>query len=164
MLPFKKEFVPMILSGQKTETRRMWDVQRVRENSIHECKCEGWFGPPFARIRVDMVWKEKLSQMSDESAIREGFEDVMHFVAEFVRINSRRFNHMTLADMNEAEFRRVMRTEVYVVRFSLVEKVEKLPSLKGSALVGIDAPFPAIECLVSPTTGVLPPLGFTAFR
>jgi hypothetical protein len=74
MLSFKPDHVEKILSGAKTQTRRLWLRCRVRVGAIHPCVTRR-FGAPFARVRITAVRQEPLTAISDDDVLREGYED-----------------------------------------------------------------------------------------
>ena len=87
MILFKKEHVPLILSGRKTQTRRLWKRQRAKVGSIHLAKLKMLSKEYFARIRILKVWQERLSHLSTEDALKEGYPSRAHFLAKFWEIN-----------------------------------------------------------------------------
>ncbi len=64
MLLFRPEHVPMILSGQKTQTRRLWARPRVREGSIHKCYSGGL---PMSRCPVCEGLGEQVEEYIDDT-------------------------------------------------------------------------------------------------
>jgi hypothetical protein len=117
MLLFISEHAPLILSGQKTQTRRMWKDCRVKVGSIHKCytgglpfsKCPeccgaGWepadvgIAPcracdgkgrlqPFASVRILRVWQEPLSKISADDCVAEGYANRADYWYAFYGIN-----------------------------------------------------------------------------
>lgn len=53
MLLFKREHIEPILSGQKSQTRRLWKKQRVKVGSIQKCYSGGL---PFSRCKTCGGW------------------------------------------------------------------------------------------------------------
>lgn len=86
MLLFKPEHREPILTGRKTETRRVWERQRARVGAVHQARL-ALFGPPFAWLKVLDVRVEELEAIDEAGAWREGYENVTDFMAVFERIN-----------------------------------------------------------------------------
>lgn len=68
-MKFNPEFVPLILNGTKTQTRRL-GKKRWRENTIQKCQAGE---SAFAKVRILSVNRESLGQISDEDVRNEGF-------------------------------------------------------------------------------------------
>lgn len=66
MLLFKKKFIPPILSGQKTQTIRLW-----RKTRLHAGKRS--YIPGVGYIMIDSVDPVALEKLSDEDARLDGF-------------------------------------------------------------------------------------------
>lgn len=73
MLLFKPEHVEPILAGRKTQTRRTWDKPRVKVGGVYQARTS-MFGPPFARLRVTGLRRERLGDISSEDVRAEGYE------------------------------------------------------------------------------------------
>lgn len=59
---------------KKTETRRIWDRQRVKIGAIHQARVKRFSSdPPFAWLRILDVYKERLGAINTEGARAEGF-------------------------------------------------------------------------------------------
>ena len=90
MLLFKHHHVPLILNGDKTQTRRKWPKGlRAIVGSVHECKTR-LFGPgsePFARVRILKVYRERLGDMPDEDYRKEGLYTCESFQQVWTDIN-----------------------------------------------------------------------------
>lgn len=82
MILFKEKFVPLILSGIKTQTRRTWRKPRVQAGSLYQCKTS-YQTRPFAHVRVTNVRRQRLGEMTQEDAVAEGFASVDEFKKEF---------------------------------------------------------------------------------
>lgn len=87
MLLFKPEHVAPILSGQKTETRRIWKSARVTPGSIQLAKTKMLSKEFFARLRIQRVWQETLGEITDEGARAEGYPDRNAYLKKFAEIN-----------------------------------------------------------------------------
>ena len=106
MILFKIEHVPMILSGEKTQTRRIWKRCRAKVGGLHWAQTR-LFDPAsrFARLEILGVSTEPLGFISEEDAFAEGYASPLGFLEAFERINGR-----------------VARsTVVHVVQFKLLE-------------------------------------------
>jgi len=87
VITFDKRFVPLILSGIKTQTRRIWrHGPKVKEGRIYQARVRR-FDPPFAMLKVKRVWRQKLGEMTNEEARAEGFVSRLDFVRAFIEIN-----------------------------------------------------------------------------
>ena len=111
MLLFKPEHVPLILSGRKTQTRRMWadDKPRAKVGSIHWA-ATGLFKPKyrFARLSILAVDWMPLDPMPAEDVYAEGYDSLEDFKAAFNRIN--KASHWMVDEM-------VWRVSFRVIRF-----------------------------------------------
>lgn len=89
MLLFKPEFVNPILTGQKTQTRRVWKGQkrRVKVGSIHLAKTYMFSSEFFAKLMIENTHKERLGDLSEEDALKEGGFSLNEFVEVWKRIN-----------------------------------------------------------------------------
>ena len=103
MILFKPYHVPLILSGRKTQTRRL-GKKRWIVGAVHQAKVS-YMAKPFASIKVKMLWKEKLGQINHVGAIAEGYDDVNAYLEAFEKIYG-------AADMQQ---------EVWVLDFERVE-------------------------------------------
>ena len=103
MILFKPYHVPLILSGRKTQTRRL-GKKRWNVGAVHQAKVS-YMAKPFASIKVKMLWKEKLGQINHVGAIAEGYDDVNAYLEAFEKIYG-------AADMQQ---------EVWVLVFERVE-------------------------------------------
>lgn len=88
MLLFKPEHVEPILSGRKTQTRRMWKRRRAVPGSFHWAQTGyGKADTRFARLEILRVWQERLGAISHEDAVAEGYPDAHQYLLAFHRIN-----------------------------------------------------------------------------
>ena len=67
MLLFKKKFLDDIRSGRKTQTIRLWKYRRMKTGQRS-------YIPGVGYIRVTLVEKVELSELTDEDAIPDGFQ------------------------------------------------------------------------------------------
>jgi len=76
---FRPDFVGPILDGKKTETRRIWSNRpRVREGGVYQAR-ESPTAPPFARLKVTSLRREKLQAITIGGVRREGFKKKAEF-------------------------------------------------------------------------------------
>jgi hypothetical protein len=87
MMLFKPEHVGLILSGRKTQTRRVWKKARAKVGSVHKAKTTLFSRDYFALIRITEVRKERLGDISLEDVRREGYDTLGAFKEEWIRIN-----------------------------------------------------------------------------
>ncbi len=66
MLLFKKKFLPAILSGEKTQTIRLWKHRRMRAGQRS-------YIPGVGYIRVTQVEEVQLEELTDADARPDGF-------------------------------------------------------------------------------------------
>lgn len=105
---FKPEHQGMILSGRKTQTRRIWKMSRVKVNGVYKAKTKMLSKEYFAKIRVIKLFKQKLDDISDEDIHKEGYNNKGEFKNIWVKINGEWKNDLI----------------VDVIEFKLVEKSE----------------------------------------
>jgi hypothetical protein len=79
MLLFKKKFLPAILSGQKTQTIRLWKFRRMRAGQRS-------YIPGAGHIRVVAVDEVELVQLTDADALPDGFETADALRAEIAQL------------------------------------------------------------------------------
>ncbi|SHE96597.1 ASCH domain-containing protein [Desulfofundulus australicus DSM 11792] len=84
MILFKPEHVEPILSGCKTQTRRL-GKKRWKVGSVHQCRLS-YRMEPFAYVRVTAVRRERLGNITDDDARREGYLSVEAYREAFERI------------------------------------------------------------------------------
>lgn len=84
MLLFKPEHVEPILSGRKTQTRRL-GRKRWKVGSVHQCRLSRR-ARPFAWVRITGVRRERLGCISEEDARKEGYRSVEAYREAFERI------------------------------------------------------------------------------
>jgi len=103
---FKKEHVPMIMSGRKTATRRAWKSPMAKIGGIYKAKLSMFKPDCFAKIRVTAMYNQKLKDMSQSDYEKEGYNSKEEFMSIWKEIN-----HYWNPDMN-----------VTVIEFALVEE------------------------------------------
>ena len=88
MLLFKSKHIEPILNGTKVETRRIWKRQRVKVGSIHQCRTQMLNKEScFARVRILDVKMQRLNDMTEEEAHREGYQSKHEYLLSFAEIN-----------------------------------------------------------------------------
>lgn len=110
---FKNEHIQMILDGKKTQTRRTWKVCKVKVGGLYKCKKELLSKDCFAKIKVNKLFKQKLCDMSEEDAIKEGYSSKKDYFDVFQKIY--KIDPLTYDN------------EVYVVEFELVKGDSESP-------------------------------------
>lgn len=71
---FTEEHIAQIISGEKTQTRRLWDKKQVKKGNSYRA-CESLFTPRVdspAYILVLDVYQENLGKLSESDANEEG--------------------------------------------------------------------------------------------
>ena len=87
MLLFKPEHIEPILSGRKTETRRIWANWRCNVGAVHLAKTRMLSPDHFARLEILDRWEERLGDITDEGAWREGYDSRDDYLQKFREIN-----------------------------------------------------------------------------
>jgi len=86
---FKKEHVDMIKKGQKTATRRDWQRKMAKEGGVYPVQTK-MFQPKSevdVFIEVTDIWTEKLKDMTEQDAYREGHYTLEEFKQIWIDIN-----------------------------------------------------------------------------
>ena len=87
MLLFKPIHVPLILSGEKVQTRRSWKKARAKVGAIHLAKIKMLSKEYFARLLILAVYEERLGDISEEDARAEGYQTKYAYLVAFQEIN-----------------------------------------------------------------------------
>ena len=111
MLLFKPIHVPLILYGEKDQTRRKWKKARARVGSIHLAKVKMLSREYFARLEILAVYEERLGDISEEDARAEGYPTQYDYLVAFQKINH----------ISDDDFTDMLKTVVWVVHFKVVE-------------------------------------------
>ena len=72
MLLFKANHIDLIQKGWKTVSRRMWVKPRVKVGSYHQIKTTIFTKEHFGYVKIDKLYLEHLSDITDLQAAREG--------------------------------------------------------------------------------------------
>ena len=86
MILFKPEHVAPILTGRKTQTRRLVGKRRWKVGTVHLAKTGYRRDQTFARIRITAVRQERLGDITEEDAVREGYCSAAEYQEVFRRI------------------------------------------------------------------------------
>jgi hypothetical protein len=86
-LLFKPEHIGPILSGRKTQTRRLWKKPRAKVGAVHKAKTALFSRDHFALIKITAFRKERLGDISLVDVRREGYDTLQAFTEEWIRIN-----------------------------------------------------------------------------
>ena len=87
MILFKPEHVPLILSGKKRETRRLWKKPRVTVGSWQKAKTVMLSKDYFAVLHICYRFPEPLLDITDKGARMEGYPNREEYLKAFYRIN-----------------------------------------------------------------------------
>jgi hypothetical protein len=79
MLLFKKQFLPAIRRGEKTQTIRLWKHRRMRAGQKS-------YVPGAGPIRVIAVEEVRLDELTDADARPDGFETADRLRSEIARL------------------------------------------------------------------------------
>jgi hypothetical protein len=83
-LIFKKKYLSKILSGTKTATRRN-SRPKVKEGRTYNLRVN-YRGSLSDQIKIRKLYKQRLDEMKDEDAHKEGFNDLDGFIEAWVEI------------------------------------------------------------------------------
>lgn len=82
---FKKEFLPLILSGRKTQTRRIHSrllrVGHIYSIQVNRTKSTGHY------LKVTNLYHQTLKQVTEADAVKEGFSKLDEFKQAWISIN-----------------------------------------------------------------------------
>ena len=79
VLLFDKRFVQSIVEGRKTVTRRVWKRCNLKVGSIQTCMSYYTKEGRFAKCRISKIERQKLGEMTEQDAKKEGFESLQAF-------------------------------------------------------------------------------------
>ncbi len=109
MILFKPEHLDLILTGTKTQTRRISSTGKKRWNvgAVHLAKTKMLSKDFFARLEILAVYPEAILNISEEDARAEGYPTRLDYLDAFCRINK-----LSLVDL--------MGLMVFVIKFRVV--------------------------------------------
>jgi len=84
---FKRELLDLVISGKKTQTRRL-HRRVLREGRIYALK-RSWIESTGDYIKITKVTHQKLGDVSEEEAHKEGFSGLEEFRNAWISINGR---------------------------------------------------------------------------
>jgi hypothetical protein len=87
MLLFKPRHQEPIITGTKTQTRRIWKKPHAKVGAIHLAKTKMISKEFFAKLLITDVYTERLGDISLEDAIAEGYPDKNSYLFAFADIN-----------------------------------------------------------------------------
>ena len=105
---YKKRFIPLILNGTKTQTRRL-NKPRYKVGDIVPAQTS-YYSKPFAKLEAKRIWQELLSEMTIVEARAEGFDSISGFCLYFKEIN-----HIIDSDWEEL----FDKQPIYAIEFEL---------------------------------------------
>lgn len=85
MLLFKKKFLEAIRSGRKTQTIRLWKHRRMRSGQRSYIPGAGY-------IQIESVEQIELNSLTQEDALRDGFDSVEALRKEISQLYAERSN------------------------------------------------------------------------
>ena len=106
MLLFKPFHIDPILSGLKTETRRMWKKPRANVGAIHRCQTQMFTKDYFAQVKILKVYQERLGDIKRSDYRDEGGCTKETFIKAWTGINGNYDPDLV----------------VYVIKFELVKE------------------------------------------
>ena len=73
---FSPENIELIREGKKTETRRIWKKPHVKVGKTYQCRTSRYSKTPedSPYIKIIAMRKEKLGEITDDAARKEGFK------------------------------------------------------------------------------------------
>ncbi len=83
-LLWKKHYIPLILSGAKTATRRTRKPM-VKEGGSYYIRT-GFFEHLDEKIRVDRLYQQRLGDMTEEDATREGSKSLSDYARDWIAL------------------------------------------------------------------------------
>lgn len=115
---FDENFVEPILEGRKTATRRAWKHCNMKLDSVQTLMSGYSKFRIFGKAKIESVSKQKLSEMTEEDARKEGFERLSKFKEYWNKFG----------DWNPEQ-------EVWAISFALLQEESQAVVLKNFALM-----------------------------
>jgi hypothetical protein len=109
MLLFKEVHVPLILSGDKWQTRRLWTKRHAKPGTVHKAKTRMLSTECFALLRIERCYQQRLGDMTQADVIAEGYQSLEDYRKALETINKNK------------KFVWSDDTVVFVVEFKVVE-------------------------------------------
>jgi hypothetical protein len=82
---FKRELLDLVISGKKTQTRRL-HKRVLKVGRIYALK-RSWIEFTGDYIKIIRVTRQKLSEVNEDEAGKEGFGSIEEFQKAWIRIN-----------------------------------------------------------------------------
>jgi hypothetical protein len=82
---FQRDLLDLVISGRKTQTRRL-HKHALKKGRIYTVK-RSWIETTGEYIRITKVYPQKLGDVSEEEAVKEGFSGLDEFRDAWIRIN-----------------------------------------------------------------------------
>ena len=82
---FKRDLLEKVLSGAKTQTRRL-HTKTLRKGKIYALK-KNWVENTGKYIKITKVYNQKLGDINYSEIIKEGFSGIDEFREAWIRIN-----------------------------------------------------------------------------
>jgi hypothetical protein len=99
MALFKRSLIPLVLSGQKTQTRR---AHKRRWIIGHTYKIKDqYLSKGLGTIKITRSFKQRLGDISEQDAQKEGFANRMEFIKAWTLINKGTWNPETVVTVYE---------------------------------------------------------------
>jgi hypothetical protein len=85
---FKPYHLPMIRKGLKTETRRNWKRKMAKVNGVYSIQTKMFQNRSDSELlKVNYIFKQKLGDMTEDQANKEGGYTLNEFKKKFENIN-----------------------------------------------------------------------------
>ena len=82
---FRKDLIELVARGEKTQTRRK-HKRTLNAGRIYAVKLN-WFKETGLYLRITRACKQRLGDITQEDAAKEGFSGVEEFKAKWIHIN-----------------------------------------------------------------------------
>ena len=112
-LIFTERNIELILQGKKTQTRRIWKRIKVKKGGIYKIRRHIFSKKHYGLIQVTNIRKEKLGDITEEDAKKEGCSSVAEFKKVWKEIYGK---------WNPEQ-------EVYVIEFKLLDRKREVKNI-----------------------------------